>query len=468
MKLCRNPVKALTKAVFIGTVIMTAQASAIDLQNRPYEHVSGRAINDRLSYELGGGAAYGAASSRVDRATIGFGVKWKADMMCGDMNIQTSIKNQLNGVTDGFKNIMGEIVDSAQGAVASLPALVIQRANPGLYELLSNGVLQSRVDFDRAKLSCQGIIDRAGSVMDGGNIQSLAKAESMQQAIKDNQGDAVAAEKQVDDEGTENGVEWMGEKRGGSGQEPISLTRDIVRAAHNAVHGRSGTGGTSSSGNSPVTPAQCDGGAICTIWPTPKEAEEFAQKVVGETELTTCENGCDPARITPGTGLLHLADEVYEKKAEVMAAVMSPGHKITEEELKELSTPLLPVSRRVVEAMRDDQDAAMLAERMTSEIALADMIWKGIQLTRLLMAGQQNPDVQKLAEAKEHVGSKIMTLQAEIDSMKLELDLRRELANNTAKMVLEREIAGRAAASGIDTHSDPIPNRVEEAAKGAQ
>ncbi len=35
------------------------------------------------------------------------------------------------------------MISSATGAVASLPAMVIQRANPGLYELLTNGTLQA-------------------------------------------------------------------------------------------------------------------------------------------------------------------------------------------------------------------------------------------------------------------------------------------------------------------------------------
>lgn len=452
----KNSVKTLAAAIFLAT---STGAMAFDLANRPYEHVSGRAIDDRLSYELGGGAAYGAASSRIRRPAIGFGVQWKADMMCGNMDLQLSLKNQLNGATDGFKSIMGNIVNSAQGAVASLPALIIQRANPGLYELLSNGVLQGRVDFDRSKLSCQSILDKAGTFMDGGNLQDLAKAETLHNAIKNNSGDAIAAEKEADDVGTEKGVKWMGETRGGAGQEPIRLTRDVVRKAHNTAHGR--TVAT----NAAVSSASCDGGAFCTLWPTPEDAENFAEEVIGETELTTCVNGCDPARIRPGTGLLHKVDEVYEEKAEVMARLMNPDVKISNDDIAELSTPLLPVSRRIIEALRHDPDGQMLSERLTSEVALADLIWKGIQLMRLMNTGLQNPDVQKLAEAKEHVTSKIADLKSEIESMKLELDLRASLANNTAKITLERQEADRAGHLFMPS-VDPVPNRIEEAAKG--
>lgn len=85
---------------------------------------------------------------------------WNSDLMCGNFDIKTTVGNQLNGVTDGFKNLMSEVIQNATGAVASLPAMAIQRANPGLYEMLTNGVLQANVAFDKAQLSCQNMAKR--------------------------------------------------------------------------------------------------------------------------------------------------------------------------------------------------------------------------------------------------------------------------------------------------------------------
>jgi integrating conjugative element protein (TIGR03755 family) len=214
-----------------------------------------------------------------------------------------------------------------------------------------------------------------------------------------------------------------------------------------------------------VTAAQCNGAAICTLWDTPQKAAEFAKKVVGETELTTCLDGCDPAVVKPGTGLLHLADEVYEEKADVMGKLLDKNQKISKEDLRKLSTPMLPVSRSVIEALRDDPDGQVLSERLLSEISLADIIWKGIQLTRLLMTGAQNPDVQKVAEAKQHVSDKVANLQAEIDSMKMEMDMRRDLANNTATAALNRAAAARAQ-SGSVLEADATPDRIQQAEQG--
>jgi len=52
------------------------------------------------------------------------------------------------------------VVQSATSAVASLPALILQRANPALYNLITNGILQARLDFDRSKGTCRAIGER--------------------------------------------------------------------------------------------------------------------------------------------------------------------------------------------------------------------------------------------------------------------------------------------------------------------
>lgn len=444
--------KHIATAVALTTALLcSSSAFSKSFDEKPYEKVTGKAVDDKLSYELGGGAAYGAASSRIRPPFLGFGIRWKSDMMCGNMDLKTTVRNQLNGATDGFKNLMGDIVQGASGAVASLPALIIQRANPGLYELLSNGVLQGRIDFDRSKLTCKGMLDQVGSYMDSTGLETLAKAESMGDAVKSTDGDAVAAVEKAEERGTENGVEWMGEKRGGVNQQPLRLTEDVAKRAFNTMNGRTGNN------TSKVTTAQCNGAAICSLWSSPQEAAEFATTVVGEAEVMTCKDGCDPANISAGTGLLHMADEVYEKKAEVMERLLTQGDEISEQDLAELSTPMLPVSRQVIMALRDDPDGDLLSQRLLSEISLADMMWKGIQLNRLLMTGAQDPDVQRVSEAKTHVSEKIAALQSEMDSMRMEMELRKSLANNTAMLVLERRTLEGEMSSSVRSDVDMPP-----------
>ena len=65
-------------------------------------------------------------SARPPRCTgLGVGLTWRANLMCGNLDLQTTLRNQLNGVTEGFQQIMGSVVQNATQAVMSLPALIV-------------------------------------------------------------------------------------------------------------------------------------------------------------------------------------------------------------------------------------------------------------------------------------------------------------------------------------------------------
>ncbi|AFI86509.1 hypothetical protein BBH51_09225 [Aggregatibacter actinomycetemcomitans] len=66
--------------------------------------------------------------------------------MRGNFDMKTTIKNQLNGVTEEFKALYRNVIESAKGT-ASLPAMVIQRANPQLYDILTNGLFQEKLSL---------------------------------------------------------------------------------------------------------------------------------------------------------------------------------------------------------------------------------------------------------------------------------------------------------------------------------
>ena len=67
------------------------------------------------------------------------GIGWNSNLMCANMDLSTTLHNQLDALTGGVQSIMGSVIQNATGAVASLPELIIQRADPGLYNLLTNG-----------------------------------------------------------------------------------------------------------------------------------------------------------------------------------------------------------------------------------------------------------------------------------------------------------------------------------------
>ncbi|MCZ5017077.1 hypothetical protein O5969_19705 [Escherichia coli] len=108
------------------------------------------AVSDKLFYTLGGGSVISQLATRSNMQKLGMDLGWSSDLMCGNFDLKTTVGNHLNGLTDGFKNLMGDVIQGGTDAAASLPAMVIQRANPGLYDMITNGVLQANVAFDKA------------------------------------------------------------------------------------------------------------------------------------------------------------------------------------------------------------------------------------------------------------------------------------------------------------------------------
>src|SRR3546814_20930231 len=84
----------------------------------------------------------------------GVGIGWNSNLICGDMSITTTLQNQINGITTGFQTIMSNVIQNATRAVASLPAQIIQPADPGLSTLLTKGILQARSEDRRVGHEC--------------------------------------------------------------------------------------------------------------------------------------------------------------------------------------------------------------------------------------------------------------------------------------------------------------------------
>ncbi|ECO0902437.1 integrating conjugative element protein, partial [Salmonella enterica subsp. enterica serovar Newport] len=88
----------------------------------------GNAVSDGLFYSIGGGSVISQSPTSNSMQLLGLKAGINSDLMCGNFDIKTTIGNQLNGLTSGFKDLMGNVIQGATGAVASMPAMVIQRA----------------------------------------------------------------------------------------------------------------------------------------------------------------------------------------------------------------------------------------------------------------------------------------------------------------------------------------------------
>ncbi|MBG7328609.1 integrating conjugative element protein [Pseudomonas aeruginosa] len=404
-------------------------------------NVSGSVIGDDVLYSIGGGRAVSMGGAG-NMQSIGVGVGWNSNLICGDMSITTTLQNQLNGITNGFQTIMSNVIQNATSAVASLPALIIQRADPGLYNLLTNGILQARLDFDRSKMTCRAIANRMADMAGGqAGWDQLAEGMALRDAVSST--DAVSAIERAESNKGNNGVPWVGGgNAGGSGQSSIKVVGDVTRAGYNLLNGRSATDTSS------IARSACGNRLTCQTWSSPQAAADWATRVLGEREQRTCEN-CTKTQTTPGGGLTPMIQEEYETKLQALQELVTGARPTTLANLDAAGSSSLPITRGVIEALRDEPDQDVLGRRLASEAALSSVLEKALLLQRTLLTGKKEPNVAANELAVQAVDQENSALEQEINNLKTELELRRTLAGNSAMAIIQRHSTRAAGSRGV-------------------
>ncbi|KAE9541365.1 integrating conjugative element protein [Ursidibacter maritimus] len=422
MKL-KTKLHTLTVCLTIGFACTYSQANT--------DYVQGTVLSDKVFYQIGGGSAVMPPPSRRRPNELALGFGWKSNLTCGNFDIKTTVKNQLNGITEGFKDLYSNVIQSATGAVASLPAMIIQRANPQLYDLLSNGMYQAKLDFDSLKTSCEEMSEKlADYVMDS----KWAKAAGLEnyKDITANEPDAKKAKKQLEKEQGEKGITWIGgEKHGGKGQKPIEILKDVISAGFNMSVGRKATE------KSAIT--QCDG-RLCTEWTSPEDAAEYGRKILGDRTLTTCDDCGAPTKSQPGTGL---APEIESRTIEKMKKLEETlnANTITAEQLNSLSTSTIAVTRGLIESLRESPDATILGARLAQELAISHELEKALVLRRVILVGMKEPNVASNEEAQKDLEVSLKRLDQEIEQIRMEMDLQKFISTNTAIAIINNRVS---------------------------
>ncbi|WP_420497564.1 integrating conjugative element protein [Xenorhabdus griffiniae] len=404
--------------------------------------VSG-AVSDTLFYTLGGGSVISQPATRRSLTTLGgLELGWSSDLMCGNFDLKTTVGNQLNGITAGFKNLMSEVIQGATGAVASLPAMVIQRANPGLYDMLTNGVLQANVAYDKAQFNCQNMARR---MMDFAQNSKWTQSAALQEyKTQVNSGDADAV--RVNNAGSKatgtSGHPWIGgKKQGGKGQNAIRPTRDLASAGFNMMNQLPVLSQAS------ISTKQCDGGA-CTQFQNAREAAEAVVKVLGDRAIRTCANAAEctsggetqqPGATVAGTGFAPMLEEGTKTNTEQLVKLVNGTEKPTAANLAKLKTGSLAVTKGVIQALQRDPDSAALTARLAGELAMAETTETALLMRRMLITGMSEPNAAAQPEALAEGERRIEALDREINALKNEMWLKRELSRNAILTIIERD-----------------------------
>ena len=388
-------------------------------------------------YEIGGATPVSApANPSVVSVTLGGSAQLGLGYSCGKFDPVAAVTNTLNDIGAGIDSMKNAMTAAATSAIAALPALILQRANPGLYDLFQNALLKAEATMQLATKSCQQM---EAEIAQGKNpyadLITLSKGNDWKVQMGIGGNDAVTAKDTVESANGDNGVPWIGGQAGGSGQAVLAFTGDIVEAGYNINMNRALTDTRPAPTASPTR--------LSEIWSAPGNARDWTVDVVGENIVTTCDT-CRKDSI-PGTGLLpKLHQESVSVTAEIRNLV-SGAAAPTLANLDRITAPGVAITRQVIEAIRvmPASEQSLIVGRLVSEISTARTVEKALLARRLLLSGRQVPEVYATEVAREHADNAIAELDKEIENLLFETRVRREVVSDTVATLLERAAAKR-------------------------
>ena len=388
-------------------------------------------------YEIGGAEPVSVpANPAVVSTTLGGSAQLGLGYSCGKFDPVAAVTNTLNDIGSGVDNMMNAMTAAATSAIASLPALILQRANPGLYDLFQNALIKAEETMQLATKSCEQM---EAEIAQGKNpyadLITLSKGNDWKVQMGIGGNDAVTAKDTVESSNGDNGVPWIGGQAGGTGQPVLEFTGDIVEAGYNINMNRVVTD------TSPVPTASAT--RLSEIWASPAEARDWTVDVVGENIVTTCDT-CRKDSI-PGTGLL---PKLYQESATVTTEIqnlVSGATPPTLANLDQITAPGVAITRQVIEAIREmpASEQSLIMGRLVSEISTARTVEKALYARRLLLSGRQVPEVYATEVAREHADNSIAELDKEIENLLFETRVRKEVVSDTVATLLERAAAKR-------------------------
>ncbi len=224
-------------------------------------------------YEIGGAEPVSApANPSVVSVTLGGSAQLGLGYSCGKFDPVLAVTNSLNNIKSGVDDMMNAMTAAASSAIAALPALILQRANPGLYDLFQNALLKAEETMQLATKSCEQM---EAEIAKGKNpyadLITISKGNDWKRQMGIGGNDAVTAKGSVEASNGDSGVPWIGGPAGGAGQPLLQFTGDIVQAGYNINMNRPITA------TGPVPPASAT--RLSEVWPTPVAARNWVVDV---------------------------------------------------------------------------------------------------------------------------------------------------------------------------------------------
>lgn len=403
-------------------------------------------------YKIGGGRDISIPPA-LNIVTLDFSFNGQAQALnCNGFDPLVAIESSLDNLRNGIDNAINAIELAATAAIANLPGYILQKANPGLYDLFQNALLRANESFSLATKSCERIqYEIANNTNPFDEWITVSWGDSWKRSVglgSANIHDAVDAAETA----PEAGLQWVGgEQRGGLNQAPIHVLGDIARAGLNILSERPPSTSSDLSPSSPLYP-QFSG---------PNAVDMWVSDVLGDVEIglcATCNKGAKS-----GKGLMPYIEAMAEDILQLLVDLVAGTTAATRFNLEQVEAPGVAMTLQVIEAIkhlpRDEQ--SIVLNKLAQEVAESRAMGEAIIVRRLLLTGRKEGYVASNHLAQDEVDKALDELESEINTVIFEKETRRHFVTDTVVELLRLDRATRQSSvnTPASSKSDPRPLR---------
>ena len=404
-------------------------------------------------YKIGGGRDIAIPPS-LNITTIDLSLSGQASALsCSGFDPMVAIESSLENLRNGVDNAVNAIELAATAAIANLPGYILQKANPGLYDLFQNALLRANESFSLATKSCERIqYEIANNTNPFDEWITVSWGDSWKRSVGIGGANIHDAVDDAEDAPNE-GIEWVGGLRaGGVNQPPIRVLSDVAKAGLNILSQRP-----------PETSSNLPGSApLAQHFAGPNAVDRWINNVLGEIEVGLCDSCTKGTR--PGKGLIPYIEETTEDIVQLLVDLVSGSTQPTRVNLEQVEAPGIAVTLQVILAIRNQSpdEISIVINKLGQEIAEARVMEEAMIIRRLLLAGRKEGYVAANEIAQQEVIQALDELESEISNVIFEKDARDKFVTSTVVELLLRDNAIRQSSvntpATVPTDPRPLKN----------
>lgn len=426
------------------------------------------AVESGFYYKLGGGedvplpAFYDTTFIPLNAdSDIGLGFN------CGAFNPVASLTNSLNQIKSSIVAVKQQVLSDATGAVTEFPLYELSRADPNLYNIITDAIAGADQDLQISTKSCEVMQSDIASGDDPyAHWGQISLGNKWRTEISDAQitgnGDINQARNTVSQDAGKSGVPWINPDltagmnnggtyyAGGQGQPPIHIIHDTAMAGYKVILTDS-----TSSGNSVSRLFGNSQSELQKVWATPKDAADWVTSVVGDEIITTYDAGQKSSQ--PGAGLytdIQNQTQLLEPKLQALVSGTTP---LTVENLQAVSSEGMAISPEMIHSVQGQPKLmqAVIVDKLAQNLAAMYVINKARLAIQILQSGGKIPAVYGNQAAQQNIQNSITLLQQDVQDILMFVNARQTLVSNMLSTVVD---AGASQVQQNTAVAMPKPN----------